>query len=316
MSEPRQHLENRVIRHVFRQPSRLPQLLEKIQDARLFQHRLPRLYWQVFELIHSEGRALDLDAVKEVLIRTRHQELIDPFQELISGEDPGEEDWRRSLSRLIEGYRKQELLRVSATIREKIDSLSSDELLSEINCDLLALNVTALGEVTFGKCPQRSPRIVAETIRDVIADKVVCDLGCGEGDNMLFLSKYARKVVGMNLPAGRPGELFRIGIAIARGFEVVVGDYRRDPLPAADVYYYWPQHGDYEQLIDRFRSEPDLQGILVLPADSGYPRETEEVRRLADVCGGTIREIAFDEGSGYRESGLVTLAILDSATFC
>jgi len=32
--------------------------------------------------------------------------------------------------------------------------------------------------------PHRSPLVVAEALKDVLTGKIVCDLGCAEGDNM------------------------------------------------------------------------------------------------------------------------------------
>ena len=45
--------------------------------------------------------------------------------------------------------------------------------------------------------PYRSPLKVAEALKDIIKDKVVCDVGCACGDLMVEFSKYAKRVVGI-----------------------------------------------------------------------------------------------------------------------
>jgi predicted TPR repeat methyltransferase len=75
--------------------------------------------------------------------------------------------------------------------------------------------------------PLRSPLKVAETIKDIIRDKIVCDVGCACGDLMFEFSKYCKKVIGIEY------DKERVEIARKRGLEVV------DKLPDADVYYIW-----------------------------------------------------------------------------
>jgi len=85
-------------------------------------------------------------------------------------------------------------------------------------------------------CPKRSPEAVSEAIKDIIKDKVVCELGCAEGDNMVFMAKYAKKVVGLEYDPNR------YNVAVKRGLDVVMEDYFDEnySLPQADVHYVWP----------------------------------------------------------------------------
>jgi len=75
--------------------------------------------------------------------------------------------------------------------------------------------------------PYRSPLKVAEALKDIIKDKVVCDVGCACGDLMVEFSKYANKVIGIECDKEKSE------IAKKRGFQVV------DIVPNADVYYVW-----------------------------------------------------------------------------
>ena len=52
---------------------------------------------------------------------------------------------------------------------------------------------------TVLKSPDRSPLVIAEAIKDIIEDKVVCDLGCAYGDLMIEMQKYAKEVIGVEV---------------------------------------------------------------------------------------------------------------------
>ena len=80
-----------------------------------------------------------------------------------------------------------------------------------------------------------TPTEVAKAIDEAIdlSDKIICDIGCGEGDFMLELSKYAKKVIGIeesHLMWER---------AKAKGLDVILGDAKTISIPKADVYYLW-----------------------------------------------------------------------------
>ncbi len=42
-----------------------------------------------------------------------------------------------------------------------------------------------------------TPNEIADLIKDIIKDKVVCDIGCGDGSFMVAMSKYAKEVIGI-----------------------------------------------------------------------------------------------------------------------
>lgn len=74
---------------------------------------------------------------------------------------------------------------------------------------------------------------IADLIKDIIQDKVVCDIGCGGGSFMKHLSKYASRVHGIE----EEEEWARV--ASEKGYEVMVENAFSFPLPKADVYYCW-----------------------------------------------------------------------------
>lgn len=94
--------------------------------------------------------------------------------------------------------------------------------------------------------PYRSPKTIGLGTKSITEDKVFCDLGCGEGDVMSFVEPYAKKVIGFEFNQTRAQP------AINRGYEVIIGDWHKDDLPDADVYYAWPgDPNDFEHLIQK-----------------------------------------------------------------
>lgn len=79
----------------------------------------------------------------------------------------------------------------------------------------------------------QTPEEIADLIKDVIQNKVVCDIGCGGGSFMKALSKYAKEVIGIE-----EEEEWAI-IASKKGFDVMAENAFSFPLPEADVYYCW-----------------------------------------------------------------------------
>ena len=169
----------------------------------------------------------------------------------------------------------------------------------------------------FSKCPFRSPEAVSHAIKDIIRDKTVCELGCAEGDNMVFLSRYAKKVFGFD------NKEERYEVAKKRGLDIRALDYRNEDVPLAEVYYFWPDEGykDNDYLIRKLISNKDFKGVIVVAADSGHtgirlggPHRAESmvVRQCADYWGGEIITVPFNEGDGYRESGEFILAVIKS----
>lgn len=158
--------------------------------------------------------------------------------------------------------------------------------------------------------PFRSPRAVSEALQDILRGKVVCELGCAEGDNLVFMSRYAKSVFGMERQARR------YALAQERGLEIVVGDYLKDPIPDADVYYCWPDNAstDDEAVVSRIvTTKPAFAGHIVVGGDPQCTLHPEEeiVRRLAEQ--GELREVPYDEGSDVRQHGIFLLAVLRAA---
>lgn len=81
--------------------------------------------------------------------------------------------------------------------------------------------------------PGHSPLGIAELVKDIITDKVVCDIGCGQGELLLEFKKYAKEVFGIE----NEEEVARI--AEAKGLKVLHQDSFFTELPKADVYYLW-----------------------------------------------------------------------------
>jgi hypothetical protein len=146
---------------------------------------------------------------------------------------------------------------------------------------------------------------VSETIQDLIQDKIVCELGCAEGDNLVFMSRYAKQVIGFEYMQSR------YKIAQQRGLDVTVGDYYKDDVPDADVYYFWPDDGerDSEYLVQKLLQKPGFNGIIIIGADTGFPPEVPSLKRCANW--GELKEVPFNEGTGPRENGIFLLAIID-----
>lgn len=74
---------------------------------------------------------------------------------------------------------------------------------------------------------------VIETIKDIFKDKVVCELGAGNGVAMDKINKYAKMVVGIELWP----EL--ADFSRRKGLYVIIGDMFDGYLPEADIYFLW-----------------------------------------------------------------------------
>lgn len=156
----------------------------------------------------------------------------------------------------------------------------------------------------INKCPHRSPMAVSEAIQDIVKDKLVCELGCAEGDNLMFMARFCERAFGLDNSRHQQ--------AIDRGLDVCYGDYRKDPIPFADVYYFWPDDGekDNEFLVNKIISQGN-KCTIVVAGDTGYPKEIPSVKRCAENNNGELRRVPFDEGEGHRENGIFLLAIIE-----
>lgn len=79
-----------------------------------------------------------------------------------------------------------------------------------------------------------TPPGVAELIADVIKDKSVCDVGCGEGTFLESLREH-----GASTLIGIEEEKEWAYAAADKGISVFMGSSWFQPLPEADVYYLW-----------------------------------------------------------------------------
>lgn len=81
--------------------------------------------------------------------------------------------------------------------------------------------------------PYRCPvKFVTEGIKHIIADKVVCDVGCSGGDFLKGITPYCKKAIGVEI------EAYKFRIAKEKGLEVYHQNILTDP-PEADVYFLW-----------------------------------------------------------------------------
>lgn len=78
---------------------------------------------------------------------------------------------------------------------------------------------------------QITPAASVEFIKDYIKDKIVYDFGCGDGSWMKSMSKYAKRVVGV--------EVNPVLAKFARktGFEIIEDDFVNIPLDNINVIY-------------------------------------------------------------------------------
>ena len=83
-----------------------------------------------------------------------------------------------------------------------------------------------------------TPNKIADLIKDIIQDKIVCDVGCGDGSFMEAMSKYAKKVIGVELDEKNVKMVQKRGFSIYHYDSFFVPlDFFNDPPP--DVYYLW-----------------------------------------------------------------------------
>ena len=91
--------------------------------------------------------------------------------------------------------------------------------------------------------PQRGPAVVAQAMRPFVEDRVVCDLGCGGGDLLWLMSRYADRAIGIEVDHRR-GQHAQARAACTDSMQFLSMDYFQKPLPRADVYYAWPNDPD------------------------------------------------------------------------
>ena len=159
------------------------------------------------------------------------------------------------------------------------------------------------GEPSVLEPPYRSPLAVIEAIKDIIKDKVVCDLGCAYGDLMIEMQKYAKEVIGVEVhDEAAKG-------AINRGLNVIEGDMYKIDIPQADVYYLWISIPDWD-----LPKIPKLlkKGIWIIAADTSI-KEEEVTLSIISLC--KLEEnridVPYNEGIKLRENGTLRLFITE-----
>lgn len=125
----------------------------------------------------------------------------------------------------------------------------------------------------------KTPHQVAELIKDIIQDKVVCDVGCGDGEFMVDLAAYAKKVIGIE-----EVEEWAL-LATGRGFEIYNIPSWHQKLPEADVYYLWTRDAQGVFLKAKYEGTTGtfVFGHTVRPSLSAFlEKEGAEVRQLPE----------------------------------
>jgi hypothetical protein len=84
--------------------------------------------------------------------------------------------------------------------------------------------------------PYRQPLALVAYMARYIVDKTVCDIGCGCGDILAEMSRYAESIIGVEIDTRFRDELARRDIE--RDF-IIWGDVLELDLPQCDVYYLW-----------------------------------------------------------------------------
>ncbi len=155
--------------------------------------------------------------------------------------------------------------------------------------------------------PRRTPAIVSDKISTIIKGKIVCELGCAEGDNMILMARFAKKVIGIDLNTER------LEKAIERRLKVRHGDYRIDKLPEADIYYFWPSNvfRDTPYLIWKIMKNKDFKGAIIFGCDSSIKSEAF-ISYIFSIFS-NFKKINYNEGNGYREFGIFHLNIIYAA---
>ncbi len=157
------------------------------------------------------------------------------------------------------------------------------------------------------RCP---PQAIANALSDVLKGRTVCDIGCGEGDEMVSMARYANRVVGMEVNQKQYQR------ALDRGLEVVGGDYHVDPVPVADVYYFrciWGGYLNVYLLVHRLLSMRNFNGYIVVAGDAAIEREADVVLDCAKI--GELRNVEFGKWHTRWQSHKFILAIIDASKF-
>lgn len=165
---------------------------------------------------------------------------------------------------------------------------------------------------TVLKPPCRSPLVVIEALRPYIERKVVCEIGSALGDISLKMKKYAKYVFGIEIDEERAQYSKKRGLDTRGGNAL-------DMLPLldkVDVYYMWMGPKSTRRIFDAIGN-----GVVIMAGELGYEAEKtgyargEEVQILDEIHaenpGSKMIEFKYDEGDGYRESGILILLVVE-----
>ena len=148
------------------------------------------------------------------------------------------------------------------------------------------------GEIPILETPYRSPLVVVEAIKDIIKDKIVCELGCACGDLMIEMSQYAKEVIGVELDPDR------VKIAKERNLNVIESNVYDDPIPEAEVYFFWEDSFLLPKILKK--------GIWIIAAD---PSEQEDLEVEKLQLSGYWIDVSYNEGTKHRQSGILRLFV-------
>lgn len=127
--------------------------------------------------------------------------------------------------------------------------------------------------------PGHSPLAIAELVKDIITDKVVCDIGCGHGELLVEFKKYAKDVIGLEWDSDVAES------AREKGVNVITTDSFYDKLPTADVYYIWTRDsmGVILKAIHEGTKGTFIIGHSIRPSTKKFLEELDaEIRTVGD----------------------------------
>lgn len=114
--------------------------------------------------------------------------------------------------------------------------------------------------------PYRGPAVCAHAMSPYIQDKIVCDLGCGGGDLVWLMARWAKEVVGVEYDSNRLDKAFapsHVKMKVNVTFKKL--DYFVEPVPDADVYYFWPNDvTQLPQVVSRIMSAKGREPFLLV----------------------------------------------------